>query len=232
MSQDMEILGPPLDRNNAIPLIEAAVKHFSEAKRATIQVMADLRRLQDGQVHVLYGYTNFSKWAEDTFDGLAAGNVRQLCRAGAVVLELCERGIMNKDNPKGVGTRALRELSTIAGTYGYDKMVEFLITAKDINKGEGDISATHIEAAMRVLMPPAQLKYAIEESDLDRATEPPEEDEPELDPKMQEIIDRIRDLSWDLPESRTEMTEALLQMNREIKGAPTTKDDKWTESSR
>jgi hypothetical protein len=238
MSHGQEILGPPLgSREQAEPLIRDAIIHFREAKRATIQVMADLRRLQDGQVHVLYGYANFSKWAEDNFQGLAAGNVRQLCRAGAIALELDRRGLIDLRNPQGVGTTGLRELSTVAGTYGDNKMAEVFVTAKGMIEPDAEVSGTTVESAMRLLMPPADMDVVEKTDDLTKSTDAEEledSDDEEYPPKVNELLDRIRDLSWEIPddEPMSELIQTILQLKRELKGKVSDADQEWLDSSR
>lgn len=232
MSHEIEILGPSIQsKSEAQQLIRVAIKHFKVAKRATIQTMADLRSLQNGEVHVLYGYSNFAKWAEDTFEGLSAGNVRQLCRAGAVVLELQDRNLIDSENPEGVGTTGLRELSVIAGTYGQDKMVEVFNTAREMAK-EREVSATTVEAALKVLMPPA-VEVLPEPEDL---TEFEDHDDSEPDTehsaKVQELMDRVRDLSWELPESATDIEDVLRQLKAELSGESTDVDQTWIEGTR
>jgi hypothetical protein len=234
MSRGQEILGPPLgSREQAEPLIRDAIIHFREAKRATIQVMADLRRLQDGQVHVLYGYANFSKWAEDNFQGLAAGNVRQLCRAGAIALELDRRGLIDLRDPKGVGTTGLRELSTVAGTYGDDKMAEVFVTAKGMIDADSEVSGTTVESAMRMLMPPAE-PVDIHVVDSTDAQELEGDEDEHYSPKVNELLDRIRDLSWEIPddEPMSELIQTILQLKRELKGKVSDADQDWLDSSR
>ena len=234
MSRGQEILGPPLgSREQAEPLIRDAIIHFREAKRATIQVMADLRRLQDGQVHVLYGYANFSKWAEDNFQGLAAGNVRQLCRAGAIALELDRRGLIDLRDPKGVGTTGLRELSTVAGTYGDDKMAEVFVTAKGMIDADAEVSGTTVESAMRILMPPAE-PVDVPVVDYTDAQELEGDEDEQYSPKVNELLDRIRDLSWEIPddEPMSELIQTILQLKRELKGKVSDADQDWLDSSR
>ena len=234
MSRGQEILGPPLgSREQAEPLIRNAIIHFREAKRATIQVMADLRRLQDGQVHVLYGYANFSKWAEDNFQGLAAGNVRQLCRAGAIALELDRRGLIDLRDPKGVGTTGLRELSTVAGTYGDDKMAEVFVTAKGMIDANAEVSGTTVESAMRILMPPAE-PVDVPVVDYTDAQELEGDEDEQYSPKVNELLDRIRDLSWEIPddEPMSELIQTILQLKRELKGKVSDADQDWLDSSR
>jgi hypothetical protein len=231
MTPQQEVLDPITSRQIAQPLIRQAVKHFREARRATIQVMADLRTLQNGQVHVLYGYRNFAHWAEDTFEGLAAGNVRQLTRAGAVALELDRRGLIDLDKPEGIGTTALRELSVIAKEFGDDKMVEIFKTAQGMLEPGREVAGTTVKAAMQLLMPPAQEEEVIQ---VPEALEEEKEDEQDekYTPKIRELIDRIQDLSWDLPESNEEMREVSEFLEHELKGDSSEKDTKWIESAR
>ena len=236
--KDQEILGPPIpSREKAKPLITAARQHFNTARRATIQVMADLRRLQDGQVHILYGEKNFSTWASQTFPGLAPGNVRQLCRAGAVALELDRRGLISLQDPQGVGTTGLRELSTIAGTYGDDKMAEIFTVAKGMVEPGEWVSGTNVEAAVRLLMPPAA---TVQDSPTEHGVPGPgpEENDDYNEPqtegsaKEQELIEHIRDLSYDLPESLSELAATVEQLANECKGEPVEKDQIWIEGTR
>lgn len=239
MSPNQEILPVAIkDRAEADAVVKIAIGHFREAKKATIQTMADLRRLQDVEVHTLYGYRNFAKWAEDTFEGLAASNVRQLCRAGAVALELDRRNLIDLDNPKGVGTTALRDLSTIAGTYGNDKMAEVFVTARQLLEGgrEGrktEISNVTIEAAMRLLMPPPAIEIAEKTDNLiDRAEKEEEEDQTEHSDKVRELMDRIQDLSWDLPDTAEEVEETARQLRRQIEQEKNDDDQTWIEGTR
>jgi hypothetical protein len=226
----IEILGPPVQsRSEALPLIRQTVKHFRDARRATIQVMADLRRLQDGQVHLLYGEKDFAKWAEKTFDGLAAGNVRQLSRCGAVALELDRRGLLDLRRPEGVGTTSLRELSVIGKEHGTEKMIEVFITARDMLEPGVEVSGTAVKAAMQLLMPPARedlpQAFDITEEDL-------QEDERFDSPRIAELVERIRDLAWDLPATCDELAEANEQLKRELQGQSSESDQRWIEGTR
>ena len=238
MSHDVEILPPEFkSRREAQGLIRTAVSHFQTAKRATIQTMADLRKLQDGNVHILYGYKNFADWAEHTFDGLTAGNVRQLCRAGAVVLELDRAGLLDLSKPEGIGTTALRELSTISGTYGRDKMIEVFNTCKEIVEDTGkDISSTTVESAMRLLMPPAVFDDPVidEPKETDELEDDDDDPENKYSTKCRELIDRIRDLAYDLPDEGDvkEMDQALEQLDKELKGAEANEDQTWIDGTR
>lgn len=220
-------------RSEARRHIDAALKHYRTAKRATIQVMADLRRLQDNGVHLLYGEQNFSIWAENTFDGLAAGNVRQLTRAGRVALELERRKLIDLDKPEDyVGTTGLRELSVVSNDFGDDKMAEVFITARESVEDGKEVSGTAVKAALHLLMPPANPELvtppALREDD-DEGDGYEEDKQP---PKVRELISRIQDLAWDLPESADELADANAQLKAELEGTDTANDDKWIASRR
>lgn len=233
MSLDQEILPPAItDRDEANRLVKIANSHFREARRATIQVMADLRRLQDGQVHILYGYSNFAKWAEWYLPGLKMVNVRQLTRAGAVALELDKRGLIDLENPKGVGTTGLRELSVIANTYGNDKMAEAFVTARAMLTDTSEVTNETVQAAIRVLMPPAAIEVAEKTDELIDQTEA-EDDEPDTEhsAKVTELIDQIRDLSYDLPETLQDVILASEALARQLASEKVHEDQQWIEGT-
>lgn len=235
MSPQGEVLEPAIgSKSEARKMIQQAVAHFRTAKRATIQVMADLRRLQDGEVHLLYGERNFAVWAEHTFDGLAAGNVKQLTRAGAIALELDRRGLIDLNKPEGVGTTALRELSVLANDYGNDRMAEIYKTASEMVEDGREVSATTIKAAIQLLMPPVKTELEVPDA-LPAEDDEEDEDEDEnekLPEKVRELVERIRDLSWDLPESADELGEVNEQLKNELAGKDTSGDEKWIASKR
>lgn len=235
MSHHQEIL-PVAFRNKteSDPFVKQALGHYTEARKATIQVMADLRLLQDRDVHMLYGYTNFGRWAEDTFQGLAVGAVRQLCRAGAVALELDRRGLIDLKNPKGVGTTGLRELSVISKQHGDDRMAEVYVLAHGMLRGKDEVTNITVQAAMRTLLPPK----VEPEMNLDGPTEDDlkaeYEDEPatEKASKELELIEHIRDLTYDLPESLQELREAVEGLALERAQASVNKDQTWIDGVR
>lgn len=233
MPDKPEILPVRVERREAAILINAAIAHFREAKRATIQVMADMRRLQDNEVHLLYGEKNFANWASSVFEGLAAPNVRQLCRAGAVALELDRRGLIDLAHPKGIGTTGLRELSVVSSTYGNDKMAEVFVTAQNMLEGKGEVTGVTVESAMRVLMPPAAVDVAEKTQTLTEETDA-EYDEPdtEYSAKVNELIDHIRDLSYDLPESLADITRATMQLRDQLNREKSDTDQTWIEGTR
>jgi hypothetical protein len=233
----MEVLDPVYTtRAEAAPVVNRALRNFRTAKRTTLQVMADLRTLQDREAHILYGERNFATWAEDTFDGLQASNVKQLTRAGGVALELQRRKLIDISKGAPIGSTGLRELSVVANTYGDDKMAEVYATALGMVEGR-DISDRTVQAAMQLLMPPAATDLDIPEAAIAENEDEDEltaaaDDEADVSEATAERIDRIRDLTWDLPETADELAGEVASLQRELNGETLDDDGKWLASGR
>lgn len=242
MSQTVEVIPEQYSsRSAALPVVRQAQKHYKEAKRATIQVMADLRRLQDGGVHLLYGERNFATWAEDTFEGLSAGNVKQLTRAGEIALELERHGRLNLSKPEGIGTTGLRELSVISNEYGVEKMVEVFDTAKGMLEDGREVSSTTVKAAMHLLMPPAEPRLEVPAALNEDEDESDEAQGYTVDPKrkgIEERINHIQDLLWDVtgedmgPSAYAEAMDEMQRLGKELRGEKLSDDKKWLGESR
>lgn len=237
MNKDIEVLDPAFtSRTEAAPLLKQAQRHFQEARRATIQVMADLRQLQDRGVHLLYGEPNFSNWAAETFEGLSAGSVKQLIRAGGVALVLDKYGRIDLKRPQGIGTTGLRSLSVIANDYGNAKMLEVFDTAKGMVEDGKEISDTTIKAAMQLLMPAPAIELEIPES----LPEDPDQDDSESEEvvrsELEERISHIQDLLWDVGDgdenAYAEAMEEMQRLGRVIRGEATPEDEAWLASGR
>jgi len=114
-----EVLAPALTRGQARSLEGQAKRHWRTATRNAIQFAAELRRLQDGQAHLVRGYHNFGTYAQQTFDGLTAATAKQLSRQGGVLLLLERRKrISLEGNGENLpGTTALRALSAVHGNF-------------------------------------------------------------------------------------------------------------------
>lgn len=226
----IEVLDPQYtSRDEVEPTLTRALRNFHTAKRTTLQVMVDLSTMQDRGAHIVFGATNFATWVEETFDGLGASNVKQLTRAGAVAIELQRRGLIDVDAGAPVGTRALRELSVVSNTFGDDKMAEVYVTARGMVTGK-DVSERTVKAALQLLMPPAPTDLSIPEA-LDAGPDGEDEDdlreeEDGLTGAMQERLDRIRDLTYDLPDAWTEVNNEVQALGREIRGE-TVEDEEW-----
>lgn len=232
-----EVIQPRFkDREEADPLVKRAASHFAEAKRTTIQFAADLSELQDREAHTHYGYTSFMDWAAATFDGLSRDSAKHLARCGRVVIVLIEEGRLSANRPSGVGTRALRELASIHGEYGREKMVEaYDIAANHPDSVDRDVNESQVKAAMRLLVTgtpsPQRTELEIPESLPEPDSDTDEiDDEPES--QMQELIDMLRDLMYDDPLDVLAIREAVDRYERALKGEATPEDQRWLGSGR
>lgn len=229
-----EIIQPRFkDVNEALPLVRKAFSHYQEAKRSTIQFMADLSELQDREAHIHYGYTSFMDWAATIFDGLSRDSAKHLARCGRAVIILIEEGKLNAANPSGIGTRALRELASIQGEFGRAKMVEAYDAALGMKSNDKDINESQVKAAMRLLVTgdpsPQKMELDIPDS-LPEGEDDDIDDEPES--QTQELIDMLRDLMYDDPLDVPAIREAVDRYERALKGEATPEDQRWLESGR
>lgn len=227
-------------RAEAAPVVKRALRNYGQAKRTTLQVMADLRTLQDRGAHILYGEQNFATWVEQTFDGLNASNVKQLTRSGGVLLELDKRKLIDiygvKAKPAPVGVRGLRALSVVANTYGDDKMAEVFVTALGMVE-DRDVSERTVQAAMQLLMPAAATDLEVPEAlEVGEGGESEEELTEPIDDGLpaatKERVQHIQDLSWDLPETAGELALEAVALEKELRGEELTEDERWLGSGR
>ena len=121
----------------------------------------------------------------------------------------------------------------MAGTYGDDKMAEVFVTAKGMIDANAEVSGTTVESAMRILMPPAE-PVDVPVVDYTDAQELEGDEDEQYSPKVNELLDRIRDLSWEIPddEPMSELIQTILQLKRELKGKVSDADQDWLDSSR
>lgn len=237
MNQEVDILEPAFSsRTQAAPLLKQAQKHFQEARRATIQVMADLEELRSRGVHLLYGEPNFSNWAAEQFEGLSAGSVKQLMRAGRVALTLDKYGRIDLKRPKGIGTTGLRALSVISNDFGNAKMLEVFDTAQGMVEDGREISDTTIKAAMSLLMPPAAVELEVPESLPEESEGEANESEEIVKTDLEERISHIQDLLWDIGDgdekAYSEAMDEMKALGRVLKGEATPEDEAWLASGR
>jgi hypothetical protein len=186
MTTQTEVLGPALSRSEARPLLNQARRHYTTATRSLIQFAADLRRLQDGGAHLLYGFDNFGTFAEHEFEGLSSASARQLTRQGHAALELEAAGRISlegrgRDLP---GTTGLRALASVLNQHDTATMLAVYDRAAAERPGR-PVVAQSVHDAMRALVRPEP-----------PAIEPPGdwgEDEPELPDEEPEAMHDLRD---------------------------------------
>jgi hypothetical protein len=238
MTNHPEILDPQFtSKEEARPLVRQAQQHFKDAKRTTIQTMADLAALQDRGAHLLYGESSFVVWAAQTFDGIGESSVKQLCRTGRVALQLGKSDRLDLSRPTGIGTRALRELASVEGDFGTAKMIETYDTAKTLLDGDRDMSEVTVKAALRLLVSgrTEQEKVELEVPEALISEDDDEYDENDPTPADTiafELTATLSDLSFDLPDTKTEMMATLDTLKQHLEGESTDNDQKWIDSSR
>jgi hypothetical protein len=223
----------PAFTNKDAERIEAeAVKHYQLGQRYAMLFAAELRRLQRGSAHLLRGYSSFGPYAESVFEGMTASNAVQISRTGEILLILEESNRINlKDKDcKLPGTTGLRALAVMYKQFGQAVMLS--IYDKAVASGRPLVEDTVKAAAQELLAPianePQELGPGAEEEE-----DPEEEDEEDkLPKKVQELIDHIRDLSYDLPNSIAELQETMDRLKAELDGENWAEDEKWIKSKR
>lgn len=187
--RDTELLPPALTRSEARSLEGQAKRHWRTATRGAIQFAAELRRLQDGQAHLVRGYDNFGTYAEQTFDGLTAATAKQLSRQGGVLLLLERNGRISLDGTaKNLpGTTALRALSAVHGNFGEQAMLSVYDRACELRPGRAIVEDT-VKAAVRQTIAPPQPTIPAPAAPVDVDDEGAVEDEDELADELAEEV--------------------------------------------
>src|ERR1700730_8346179 len=122
---NQELLPQALTRQNALDLERHATRLYQTGQRTVVQFAADLYRLQEGQAHLVRGYTDFGEYCESRFEGLRRGNAMQISRQGRVLLVLEAAGRINIDKGENLpGTTGLRSLAKLLKDFGKDAMIE------------------------------------------------------------------------------------------------------------
>lgn len=232
-SSDYELLPPALTRQDVLSHERKATKLYETGQRTVVQFAAELARLQDGQAHLLRGFTDFGEYAADRFEGLSARNAFQISRQGRVLLVLERAGKINIDKAENLpGTTGLRSLAKLLKDLGEETMIAIHDKAAE----SGKVTDERVAAATASLIAPVlhELGAGMDEA----ATVDPEEDEEdggyedEYPPKVRELIEQIRDLSWDLPQSADQLKDTTERLQAELKGENTKEDQKWVDSKR
>lgn len=226
-----EVLAP-LSTKDADRLEKKAVTLYRHLENDSMQFAVYLRQLQDAQAHLMRGFSNFGTYCETTFEGLSAVSAQNLSRQGNTLMLLEQHGridLAKKDNLPG--TRGVRALTSILKRLGEDQMLAIYDQAMASDRKVTD-ETVRAATALLVRTEPLELD-APEDMTVDPEDEDEDEDdEDELPSKQRELIDHIRDLSYDLPASAGELAEALSQLKAEIDGKDTSTDQKWIDSKR
>jgi hypothetical protein len=188
MSSTQELL-PTFSRQEALDLERHATKLYETGQRTVVQFAADLYRLQEGQAHLLRGFTNFGEYAESRFEGLRATNAMQISRQGRVLLVLEEAGKINIDKGENLpGTTGLRSLAKLLKDFGADAMIEI----HDKAALSGKVTDERVAAAVAELIAP-QLKHELGPAS-EPAEEDAEEDEAGYTEEHSELLDKLSEI--------------------------------------
>jgi hypothetical protein len=228
---NQEILPPVLSKSDTKTLEKQAQRHYSRAQIDIVLFAADLARLQEGRAHKVRGYGQFGKYAESIFEGLTSNNAMQIVRQGVVLLKLerSERIRLEADEPNLPGTTGLRELSVIAKRFGDEIMLQTWDQTVAIG---GKVTGERVLAALGTFIQAAEPTLQLEQESSEIEDEPYGEYNEDISEIERELIDRIRDLSYELPDSLPDLEQAVKALKAEQAKADTTEDDNWTESAR
>ena len=145
-----EVLETSLTRSEALTIERAAKKHLDAFSRGGFALAVDLRRLQDGGAHLLYGYPHFGEYIEAKFAGrISSGNAKQLSITGRVLLTLIDaRKLTLAHAHTTLGTTGARALAGLQGKHGTPTMLAIYEKAAEIAKERKTVITDVIIAAL------------------------------------------------------------------------------------
>lgn len=176
-----EVLEPRLARAEARPIIQSAQRHWRTARRATLLLCTELRRLQEGEAHVTYGYKNFGQFAvEHITPELTEAVVQKFSWQGAPLLALERHGrlTLNDRAALPVGTTGAQALSTILSKQGEQAMLDVFDLAVTL-KPDSPLSDVTVQRAKRELLPETRKALPVETA---AEPEPSASSDPEYEP--------------------------------------------------
>lgn len=225
----------PLSKREADAIETRAHKLWDTFRRTGLQFAAELRRLQDGGAHLTKGYTNFGEYVEATFPDMTMSNAQQLSRMGGALLLLEENNridLRNKELP--IGATGARALAKVYKDLGKDAALAIYDEAASHGRM---VTEDMIAAAVAKLIAPKveELGPGADEAPTVDPEEDDEDDgytEDKYPQKVSELMQHIQDLAWDLPESAPDLQRATEQLQAELRGEDTSKDEKWLASKR
>lgn len=223
-----EVLPAALTKGEADKVERKAISLYVQAQKTSVQFAAELYRLQEGQAHLTRGFSNFGTYAENTFEGVSSVNAFAISRQGRilVILENHNRISLEGQGKNLPGTTGLRALAKIYKDFGEEAMLAVYDRALETG---GKVIEETVLAATRELVAP-KLHELGEGAEEPTESEEDEEEEDRLPQKVEEMIDHIRDLAWELPGSREDMEQALELLRAEQAGEDV--NEQWIKSKR
>jgi hypothetical protein len=205
MTTQNEVLPPSLTKGDARSLETQAKRHWRTFNRSGQQFAAELRRLQDGEAHIVRGFDQFGDYAEYTFDGLTAAAAWQVARQGGVLLRLAAHERIDLDNGRNLpGTTALRALSVVLNNRGERDMLAIYDRAVELRPHRA-IAESTVKQAMRELVPPPPPAAALS---VPAAADEDQEDEDQDGALVEEAMDPEDQLD-DLRQYRDDLDELI-----------------------
>ena len=156
----IEVLEERLSKSEALTIERSAQRHWRTARKATLLLCAELRRLQDGEAHLLRGYHTFGQYAvEKITPELSEGNAKKFAWRGAPLLALERNGRLRLDDRAAlpVGTTGAQALATVLTQQGEERMLEVFDLARTL-KPDSPLSDVTVARARRELDPPRPKK--------------------------------------------------------------------------
>lgn len=152
-----EILQRRMDKGEAYKLERKLKSHVRNFERSGLLVALDLRKLQDGEAHLVRGHPNFGSYIEaETGGEISAENAKKLSRAGAVLLLLEQAKRLPDLDRAGdktklpIGITGARALAAVLSKRGPDVMLAIYDKALEINKL---VSGQAVQTAVQTLIP-------------------------------------------------------------------------------
>jgi hypothetical protein len=149
-----EVLGPRLSKAEARPLIQSCKRHWRAAHRGTLLACAEMRKLQEGEAHLEYGYSNFAHFCvTEVTPELTEGQAKKFSWRGAPLLALERHGRLSlaERATLPVGTTGAQALASILNQQGEEKMLEVYDLARSLKPGP--VSDVTVKRAARELLP-------------------------------------------------------------------------------
>jgi len=193
-AKELEVLDPPMSKGDARAVELRARRRFKAVSRNLMLFAADLRRLQDGQVHITRGFDSFGDYAVVEFDGLSRASAKQLSRQGKALLVLEANGRLDLDDGKGTGlpgTTGLRALSAVLGNHDEQTMLAVWDKAVTLRPGRAVVDHD-VTSATTQLIAPATSDLTLPEPDWPEEPELPDEDTEEVHEVNDELAN-VRD---------------------------------------
>ena len=152
----IKVLEERLTKPEALVIERSAQRHWRTARRATLLLCAELRRLHDGEAHLLRGYHNFGQYAvEKITPELTEGTAKKFAWRGAPLLTLERHGRLKLDDRATlpVGTTGAQALATVLTQQGEQAMLDVFDLAVTL-KPNSPLSDVTVARAKRELLPP------------------------------------------------------------------------------